>query len=262
MPGAIVGYVRGRPVHVIAGGSSAEDPVTDAVETAEATAPAPTPKDVADRTAEADDEPEPTVTVTQRRMNLLLTREKDQGRQAVLRALAAEVGLDPATVDTGQLKRVLADAQQIRDAQLSDEQRRAAEFDRREKVLAAREAAAEQAVADATARLQKASRSAELLALGATGQDLDDALVLLDKALEGDADPDAAAIAAAATVLKERRPALFGTAVPAPRTATPPAPSGAPATAPPTRPAPSGRPGDAGRAMASRMFPAASDSAA
>jgi hypothetical protein len=184
-------------------------------------------------------------------MNLLLTREKDQGRQAALRALAVEAGLDPESVDTDQLKTVLADAKKLKEAQLSEEQRRTAEFEQREKAVTAKETAAQQTEAKAKQRLQEANRSATLVTLGATGQDLEDALLLLNKALEDDEDADDTAVTKAADALKKRRPLLFG--VPE-QPKTPPAPSGSPAGSPPQRPAPTGKPGDAGRAMAKRMF--------
>ncbi|WP_098894134.1 hypothetical protein [Streptomyces sp. t99] len=253
VPGAIVGYVNGRPVHVIAGGSGEDDPNPNP--NVDPNAPAPTPKDVLDRKP-GEGEDEETVTVTQRRMNLLLTREKDQGRQAALRALATEAGLDPDSVDATALKQVLADAKKLKDAQLSDEQRREAEFTQREQAIAAREAAAEKAAAAAEARLQEASRSAQLVTLGATGQDLEDALLLLNKALDDDPDADEAAVTKAAEALKKRRPLLFGVTAEPGKPLSPPAPGGSPAGGPPQRQAPVGKPGDAGRAMAARMFPA------
>lgn len=256
VPGAIVGYVNGRPVHVIAGGSGEDDPNPNPDPTAPA--PTPTPKEVLDRKPGEgqEGEDEETVTVTQRRMNLLLTREKDQGRQAALRALATEAGLDPDSVDATALKQVLADAKKLKDAQLSDEQRREAEFTQREQAIAAREAAAEKAAAAAEARLQEASRSAQLVNLGATGQDLEDALLLLNKALDDDPDADTAAVTEAAEALKKRRPLLFGVPAEPGKPLSPPAPGGSPAGGPPQRQTPAGKPGDAGRAMAARMFPA------
>ncbi|MDJ0464995.1 hypothetical protein [Streptomyces sp. H27-C3] len=258
VPGAIVGYVAGRPVHVIAGGSGEDDPNPNPTPNPAAPAPTPTPKDVLERkTPEGEGgEDEETVTVTQKRMNLLLTREKDQGRQAALRALASEAGLDPESVDATALKQVLLDAKKLKDAQLSDEQRREAEFTQREQAIAAREAAAEKAAAAADARLQEAARSSQLVSLGATGQDLEDALLLLNKALDGDPDADEAAVSKAADALKKRRPLLFGVPGEPLKPAAPPAPSGSPAGGPPQRQTPAGKPGDAGRAMAARMFPA------
>ncbi|GAA1111390.1 hypothetical protein [Streptomyces javensis] len=253
VPGAIVGYVGGRPVRVIAGGSGEADPPIPPNPNPDppAAPPVPTPKDVADRQGGLGDEE--TVTVTQKRLNLMMTREKDQGRQAALRDLAKEAGLDPDSIDADQLRQVLADAKKLKDAQLSEEQRREAAFDEREKAVSAKETAAAESLATAQAKLQEAQRTAALLSLGAADEDLEDALVLLDKALKDTPDADADAIAEAAKGLKKRRPALFGTA-PALKPPTPPAPSGSPAGGPPQRQAPTGKPGDAGRAMAARMF--------
>ncbi|MER0443028.1 hypothetical protein ABR738_00305 [Streptomyces sp. Edi4] len=260
IPGAIVGYVNGRPVRVIAGGSGEDDPAPT-TEPAAPVAPAPTPADLAVKhsaqAAEADAaDAEENVTVTQKRLSLLLTREKDQGRQAALRALASDAGLDPDTIDATQLKRVLADARALREAQLSDEQRREAEFERREQAVAAKESEAATALAAAQTQLQEVQRTAALVGIGAAGEDLEDALVLLDKALKDSADPDTDAIAEAAKDLKKRRPGLFGAAetTTAPKQPTPPAPSGSPAGGTPRRQAAVGKPGDAGRRMAARMF--------
>ncbi|MFD5878514.1 hypothetical protein [Streptomyces yangpuensis] len=271
VPGAIVGYVNGRPVRVIAGGSGEGDPApalapqTPEPEVAPApAAPAPTPADLAARQAAQPTVPvstEEQVIVTQKRLNLLLTREKDQGRTAALRSLAADAGLDPDTVDATQLKAVLAEAKALRDAKLSDEQRREAEFTQREQAIASREAETAKALAAAQQQLQEAHRTAALRSLGAGDTDLEDALVLLDKELKDSPDADADAIAEAAKGLKQRRPALFGTHEPAPRPSTPPAPSGSPAGGPPQRRTSVGKPGDAGRAMAARMFPGNTDAA-
>ncbi|MFJ1837851.1 hypothetical protein ACIOJ9_28775 [Streptomyces sp. NPDC088175] len=257
VPGAIVGYVNGRPVRVIAGGSGDDDPVP--TPTAPADPPTPTPADLAIKHAAQAAKPdaadgEENVTVTQKRLNVLLTREKDQGRQAALRALATDAGLDPDTIDATQLKQVLADARALKDAQLSEEQRTVAEFDRREQAVAAKEAEAATALAAAQTQLQEAQRTAALVALGAAGDDLEDALVLLDKALKDTDDPDTAAVTEAAKDLKKRRPGLFGTPETPPKPPTPPAPSGSPAGGPPQRQTPVGKPGDAGRRMAARMF--------
>ncbi|MFZ3475346.1 hypothetical protein ACODT3_42420 [Streptomyces sp. 4.24] len=265
VPGAIVGYVNGRPVRVIAGGSGEDDPApAPAPQAPEApaapvpAAPAPTPADLAARHAAQADEPgdiEEQVTVTQKRLSLLLTREKDQGRQAALRALATDAGLDPDTIDATQIKQVLAEAKALKDAQLSDEQRREADYTQREQAIAAKEAETAKALAAAQAHLAEAHRTSALLGLGASGADLEDALVLLDKALKDTPGADAEAVAEAAKDLKKRRPGLFGTPEPVRRPATPPAPSGSPAGGPPQRQTPVGKPGDAGRDMARRMFP-------
>ncbi|MER5302116.1 hypothetical protein ABT039_22035 [Streptomyces lasiicapitis] len=272
VPGAIVGYVKGRPIRVIAGGSGEGDPAPAPPAPAEPPtpapasppapappAPAPTPADVAAglaaKGAGADTQDVDNVTVTQRRLNALLTREKDQGRQAALRALAADAGLNPDTVDATQLKTVLAEAKALRDAQLSEEQRREAQFTKREQAVAAKEAEAEQTLAAANGKLQEAQRTAALIGLGASGDDLEDALVLLDKALTDTPADDGEAVSTAAQDLKQRRPNLFGATTPPAKPATPPAPSGSPAGGPPQRHTPATKPGDAGRAMAARMFP-------
>lgn len=266
VPGAIVGYVNGRAVRVIAGGSGEDDPTPTppAAPAAPPAAPA-TPADVAAKhaaqAAEADNaDAEEHVTLTQRRMNVLLTREKDQGRQAALRALAVDAGLDPESVDAAQLKQVLAEAKALKDAQLSDDQRREAEFGRREQAVAAKETEVAKALAAANAKLQEAQRTAALIGLGAGEGDLEDALVLLDKALKDAPEADNATIADAAKELKQRRPALFGTP-PVTPVPSPPAPSGSPAGGPPQRQAPVGKPGDAGRRMAARMFGKTADAA-
>lgn len=265
VPGAIVGYVNGRPVRVIAGGSGEDDPApAPAPQAPEApaapvpAAPAPTPADLAARHAAQADEPgdvEEQVTVTQKRLSLLLTREKDQGRQAALRALATDAGLDPDTIDATQIKQLLAEAKALKDAQLSDEQRREADYTQREQAIAAKEAETAKALAAAQQQLAEAHRTSALLGLGASGADLEDALVLLDKALKDTPGADAEAVAEAAKDLKKRRPGLFGTPEPVRRSPAPPAPSGSPAGGPPQRQTPVGKPGDAGRDMARRMFP-------
>lgn len=269
VPGAIVGYVNGRPVRVIAGGSGEDDPApAPAPQAPEApaapapapapAAPAPTPADLAARHAAKADDPgdvEEQVTVTQKRLSLMLTREKDQGRQAALRALATDAGLDPDTIDATQIKQILAEGKALKDAQLSDEQRREADYTQREQAIAAKEAETAKALAAAQAQLAAAHRTSALLGLGASGADLEDALALLDKALKDTPSADAEAVAEAAKDLQKRRPGLFGTPEPIRRTATPPAPSGSPAGGPPQRQTPVGKPGDAGRDMARRMFP-------
>ncbi|MCF1600613.1 hypothetical protein, partial [Streptomyces muensis] len=172
--------------------------------------PVPTPKDVADRQSGQGSDEE-TVTVTQKRLSLMMTREKDQGRQSALRDLAAEAGLDPDSVDAEQIKQVLGDAKKLKEAQLSEEQRREAAFADREKAITAKETTAAETLAAAQAKLQEAQRTSALIGLGAADADLEDALVLLDKALAETPDADADAIAEAAKDLKKRRPALFGT---------------------------------------------------
>ncbi|MFJ2580682.1 hypothetical protein [Kitasatospora aureofaciens] len=106
-----------------------------------------------------------------------------------------------------------------------------------------RERAAAQREAEAFARLRAAVRQTALARLGANGDDLADAERLLD--LPDDADEQA--VNAAAAVLKERRPELFGLAAPS---TPPPAPGGSPAGGPPPRGQAPVTPGSAGLDMA------------
>ncbi|MFF8610781.1 hypothetical protein ACF06X_33285 [Streptomyces sp. NPDC015346] len=184
--------------------------------------------------------------MTQGRFSVIMTREKDKGRAAALRELCEASGLpfDPDNFDPKQFGKLLKGAEETRKAQLSEEQRRAEELNNREQELAARLAAAE-AKEQAAATLQRETQiRAELVRLGATGDDLEDAFALVKGKLADDA--DAAAITAAAAALKERRGALFG-GTPAPQS-LPPAPGGAPAGGPPARTPVSGK--DAVRAAA------------
>lgn len=179
--------------------------------------------------APGDDEEK--VTITQRRLNVLMKNEKTEGRNAAIRAIAEAAGLPTDNLDADQVAKLLKDAQAARQLQLTEEQRRAEELTAREQAAAAREAAAE-AKEQAAAVLERETRvRAELVRLGATGDDLDDAFALVRGKLADGADD--AAITAAAAALKERRGALFG-GTPAPQT-LPPAPGGAPAGGPPAR---------------------------
>lgn len=171
--------------------------------------------------------------MTQGRFSVIMTRENAKGRSAALRELSEAAGLpfDPENFDPKQFGKLLKDAEQTRQAQLSEEQRRAEELAAQEQQLAARLAAAEEKERAAAARDRETRVRAELVRLGAAGEDLDDAFDLLKGRIADDA--DTAAITAAAEALKERRGALFGGA-PAPQT-LPPAPGGAPAGGPPAR---------------------------
>ncbi|MET9970880.1 hypothetical protein ABZZ80_34460, partial [Streptomyces sp. NPDC006356] len=99
--------------------------------------------------------------------------------------------------------------------------------------------------AEAAARERDAARRAVLVSLGAAGNELEDAAVLLSRTADENADD--AALRTAAGELKTRRPELFGQQPP-----TPP-PSGSPDGGVPAR---SGRtparPGAAGLDMARR----------
>ena len=194
--------------------------------------------------------------ITQRRLNVIMKHEKEEGRRAALRQVAEAAGLDPETFDPAKFGDLFKQAEQARQAQLSEEQRRAEELANREKELADRLAAADQRVAEAAQRDRDSKVRAALVRLGATGDDLDDAARLIT--VPDDADDTA--ITQAADKLKERRGELFGATAPQ---QLPPAPSGAPAAGnAPRQPAP-GKDAvkDAARARAVRMGLRTSDAA-
>ncbi|MER7707231.1 hypothetical protein ABTX81_30560 [Kitasatospora sp. NPDC097605] len=212
--------------------------------------PDPTPKPYVDSTQPPPANPgEQILTVPQRALNDMLAKEKRQGGQHVRRQLAEAAGLDPNTVTDEQLTKVLTDAKAAQDALLTEEQRRQAALDDREKALKAKEDAATAAVAAAEADRRNARREALLTRLGVPLEDVDVARAFLDRAVTDDADE--AAVQTAAEQLKTTKPALFtGTpAVPA----APPAPGGLPAGGPPTRQGPTSKPGDRGRERAKAM---------
>lgn len=203
-----------------------------------APAPAPTPAQLAAQLqqqppapvvpnpASGDDEEK--VTFTQRRLNVLMKGEKEEGRRAAFRTVAEAAGLDPDTFDPAKFADMFKQAEEARQAQMSEEQRRAEELAQKERDLEARVAAAEAKVAEAAKRDRESRIRAALVRLGATGDDLDDAVALMRVA----DDADDAAITAAADALKGRRGELFGATPPS---TLPPAPSGAPAGGPPAR---------------------------
>lgn len=162
------------------------------------------------------------VSLTQRRLNVLMKSEKDEGRRAAYRAMAEAAGIDPDTFDPDKFGEVFKQAEQARQQSLSEDQRRAEELAKREKDLEARAAQLEQQAAEAARRDRDTRIRSALVRLGATGDDLEDAAALLRVA--DDATDEQ--IAEAAQQLKERRSVLFGAA--APQT-LPPAPSGGPA---------------------------------
>lgn len=201
----------------------------------------PTPADLAARTAPSAPaapqdylvDKDTGLAMTQDRFNVIMTRENAKGRRNLLRELAGASGLeiDVDNFDPKAFGAALKAAEEARKAKLTAEQQAAEAVTAREQAIQAREneiAAREQAAA---ARERETTVRAELARHGAHGDDQDDAYSLLKDKLAADA--DAAALAAAATALKERRPALFG-AAPTLQT-LPPAPSGAPAGGPPAR---------------------------
>ncbi|MGA5637755.1 hypothetical protein ACPCTN_03240 [Streptomyces cinereoruber] len=210
-PLAPVGYRRdGRPIYPILGASPEHDP------------------------NKPDDDPG-TGGVTQEDLSRLLAREKTQGGRAAVKKLLENLGFNDAEALT-EFVTTKRDAER---AALS-------EVERREQAAEEKLREAEAREAQALARERAALRRAALAGLGATGDDLDDAVLLIDRALDGQDDADETTVAAAAEQLKERRPELFG----AVRETAPPAPGGSPAGGPPPRGATSPKPGAAGLDMA------------
>ncbi|MGW6886726.1 hypothetical protein [Streptomyces chartreusis] len=175
--------------------------------------------------------------VTQDDLSRLLAREKTQGGRAAVKKLLGELGFENSEALT-EFVTVKREADQ---AALT-------EVERREQAAEEKLRAAEAREAQALARERVAIRRAALAGLGAAGDDLDDAVLLIDRALDGQPDADEETVIAAAEQLKERRPELFGQA----RETAPPAPGGSPAGGPPTRGGVPPKPGAAGLDMARR----------
>lgn len=175
--------------------------------------------------------------VTQEDLSRLLAREKTQGGRAAVKKLLGDLGFDSseALIEFVTTKR---DADQ---AALT-------EIERREQAAEEKLRTAEAREAQALAKERAAIRRAALGGLGAAGDDLDDAVLLIDRALHDQPDADGASVIAAAEQLKERRPELFGQA----RETVPPAPGGSPAGGPPRRGGVPPRRGAAGLEMARR----------
>ncbi|WP_433547176.1 hypothetical protein ACQPZG_20385 [Streptomyces sp. CA-294286] len=215
-PHSVLGYRRdGRPIFPVLG-ASPEDESND----------------------------EHNVTLSQAKLNTLLSREKDQGGRAALRALAEKLGFS----STSDLSDYVSGQRQAEQEQLTEAQRR-------EQLLAEREKAAVAREAQALSRERDAARRALLAGVGALGRDLDDAVALL----RVPDDADESAVGEAVQDLKSRRPELFSPAPPG-TSVLPAAPGGAPASVPPSRPGGVERkPGSAGMEMARRRGLLAAD---
>ncbi|WP_435970208.1 hypothetical protein [Streptomyces sp. Qhu_M48] len=208
-----VGYRRdGRPIYPILGASPEHDP------------------------NKPDDDPG-TGGVTQDDLSRLLAREKTQGGRAAVKKLLDGLGF----ADTEKLTEFVTATRDAERAALS-------EVERREQAAQDKLRRAEAREAQAVARERAAIRRAALAGLGAAGEDLDDAVLLIDRALDGQDDADEETVAAAVEQLAERRPELFGTG----RVTVPPAPGGSPAGGPPPRGVTPPKPGSAGLDMARR----------
>lgn len=186
---------------------------------APAVPPAPAPVTPAVPAAGGDDD---IVNITQRRMNVLMKAEKDEGRRAALRAIAETAGIDPDTVDLDQVAVMLKAHQDSARKNMTELERREAEVADRERKAAEKETAA-------AARTREADHRIILAGLGATGADLEDAAVLLQRDLAATPNATTDQVQAAATALKERRPTYFASAAAPAVPAAPPAPGGAPA---------------------------------
>jgi hypothetical protein len=165
--------------------------------------------------------PGPAKEFSQEDLDRIAAREKAQGKRSALKEFAEENGF--TSIDDAAA--FIATGRKAKEDALSDEEKRRLELERREQELTAKEAAA-------TARERAAIRKAAVMGLGAMGDDLADALAILDRDLAAQPDADETAVTAAAEALKTRRPALFGQAPaadPQPQPALPPAPGGSPA---------------------------------
>jgi hypothetical protein len=210
LPLAPLGYrSAGRPILPVLGASSDDPGDPPATETA------------------SEDTGTAMVAIPQDELSRRFAREKDQGRRAGVRDLLGQLGFESAKSLTEYVQSQREAEQQQKDA----EQARLSEVERREQAAAERERQAQEREATATARERNAARRAVLVGLGATGAELEDAIMLLARQVEADADDGA--LAEAAEKLKGRRPELFNAQVPQ-YPATPP--SGAPSNIP-------GRPG-------------------
>ena len=192
--------------------------------------PAPTPQ------PPQQQPPAPPQTFTQDELNRIATREKEQGRQAGVNALAAQFGF----ADADQLQSFIAAQQAAAAAQLTEQQRHEQEVAQRDQQTRTREQ-------QLAARERDLNIRGALAVAGAFGDEQDDAAAILQAAVPANA--DAAALATAVTELKTRRPALFATAPPAP----PAAPGTLQSMQQPHQP-PQGTPGQAGRDRASERF--------
>lgn len=226
LPLAPIGYRRdGRPILPILGASS-DDPGNP-----------PTGETTPEDTGAA------VVTIPQDELSRRFAREKDQGRRAGVRDLLGQLGFESSKALTEYVQSQRQAEQQQKDA----EQARLSEVERREQAAAERERQAQEREAAAVARERDAARRAVLVGLGATGTELEDAVVLLGRLAEPDADDTT--VVQAAEELKQRRPELFG---PRALQAPAPPPSGSPSNVPSRSGSTPPRPGQLGLDIARR----------
>ncbi|MCK7627211.1 hypothetical protein MUU72_29650 [Streptomyces sp. RS10V-4] len=180
---------------------------------------------------------EPGGAVSQEDLSRLLAREKTQGGRAAVKKLLGALGFDSSEA--------LAE---FITAKRDADQAALTEIERREQAAEEKLRAAEAREAQAVRTERAAIRRSALAGLGAAGDDLDDAVLLIDRALDDQPDADEEVVAAAAQQLQQRRPELFGQH----HETTPPAPGGSPAGGPPSRGGVPPKPGAAGLEMARR----------
>lgn len=185
--------------------------------------------------------------VSQAWLDHRLAGEADAGRRKGSQALASDLGFD----DVNSLRDYIKAQKEAENAALSEQERLARE-------AAEQIQKAQQMMAEAQAIRTSADRRALLAELGATGDDLADAVALLR--VPNDATEDD--VRAAAESLKARRPEMFGAArAPEIPPAAPPAPSGLPASGPPRPGASQPKPGERGLQMLRRRGKIPSDAA-
>jgi hypothetical protein len=220
-PGTVVGYRRrdGRPIYAIAGGAEADPPGNSGEGN----------QGGSDQGGGSTD---PARTFSQDEVNRMLTREKDQGSRAGVRALLDKLGVDKAD----DLEGVLTRQREAEQAQLSEAERAKRDADNaratadRERDAAKRDRA--------SVRIERA-----LLRANVNVNLLDDASILVGNGLGDDADEQAVTDAVAS--LAERMPTMFGEASGTP-TQSQPRPPASPTSQPPARPQPAPQPWGAG----------------
>ncbi|MER6010200.1 hypothetical protein [Streptomyces bluensis] len=148
------------------------------------------------------------VTIPQDELSRRFAREKDQGRRAGVRDLVGQLGFESAKALTEYIESQRHAEQQQKDV----EQARLSEVERREQAAAERERQAQKRESTAAEREREAARRAVLVGLGATVANLEDAVVLLAREIEPEADE--ATLTQSAEELKQRRPELFGVRTP------------------------------------------------
>lgn len=144
-----------------------------------------------------DVEDDPKKTFTQAEVTEIMAREKRQGKRAGQTDAWKVLGFDSE-----------ADAKTFVDAQREAAQKSLTEQERRDNELTERERRSEQRERETAAKERLVDVKSILIEEGAKGQNLIDALMLLNGSIADDDDLEA--VAEAATALKARRSELFG----------------------------------------------------